>query len=629
MLRNRLNHWIALASITLAASLELSDRSGCLLFAQAVQMTSESELLGILSSASDRGEMALACKRLAVYGSDDCVSEVAKLLSDPELASWARITLEAIPGDAASRALRDAVARLEGNLLVGVINSIGARQDEAAVELLSKHLSDGTVEVAEAAALALGRIGTAEAAQVLLNQTPQAVSVLKSVIAEGCILCAERMRLAGNTESALEIFDSLRGMELPQQRIVEATRGAILAQGDKGIDLLKEQLRSQDRKMLAVGLQTAREISSKRLGPALMEEIYAAQPERASLIVEVLADLPGQADLASLLSLAEKGSKEVRLSAIAVLGRVGDRSCVWPLLKVAREGGDWKTAVRASLVANPDAAVDQEVLGRLPDATDDKLLLLELVGLRQIQATDELIKSLASADAAVRAAALQALGETVPQERLDVLVNQVLKPQQAGDLGAAARALRTAAVRMPERDACAGLLGDAMKNASSETRTTLLETVAAVGGPKSLAILAESAKTGDESLRDASTRLLGEWMTIDVAPVLLDLATSGPVDRFQVRAMRGYIRVARQFVMSEEERVDMCVKALNAAKNVAEQKLVLEVLQRYPNMRTLKIAIDATQMPAIQNEARGVAKAIGQKLADNTEARQLLKDSGL
>lgn len=598
-------------------------------YAQAVAMTSEAELLGVLNSATDRAEVAIACKRLAVFGSEACVPEVAKLLSDVELASWARITLEAIPGEAANQALREAVGSLDGLLLVGAINSLGVRRDAASVELLGQMLKSEAEGVADSAALALGRIGNSAAAESLLAYLEVAPKEHRSVAAEACNLCADRLNSSGNEELSLKIYDTVRKSDLPIQRIVEATRGTILAQGHAGIPLLLEQLRSENRKLVSLGLQTARELPSDQLGKALLEEIASATPDRAALIVEVLGDLSGKADLTALLSLSEKGSREVRLAAITVLGRVGDRSCVETLLNSAKQGGDLKAAVRASLAEIQGSEIDQEILKRLPSATDHKLLLLELVGLRQIQATDELIKSLSASDPAIRSAALQSLGETVPQDRLDVLVSQVVSPKAAQDAGAAARALRTAAVRMPDRDACAGLLGEAMKQASPASKTTLLETVAAVAGPKSLQILAEYAKDGDDSLRDISTRLLGEWMTLDVAPVLLDLSTSGPADRFQVRAMRGYIRVCRQFVLPEDERVKMCQSALKAAKNSAEQKLVLEVLQRYPSLGTLKIAVEAAQKEAIQNEARSVAKAIGQKLADNPDAQKILKDAGL
>ncbi|MBL8855379.1 MAG: hypothetical protein JNK57_15540, partial [Planctomycetaceae bacterium] len=68
----------------------------------------EAELLAVLMSDAPRAEKALACKNLAIYGSDAAVVELAKLLPDEQLSSWARIALEAISGSEASAALREA-----------------------------------------------------------------------------------------------------------------------------------------------------------------------------------------------------------------------------------------------------------------------------------------------------------------------------------------------------------------------------------------------------------------------------------------------------------------------------------------------------------------------------------------
>ena len=112
------------------------------------------QALAILQSDAPPSEKAVACKRLAVYGGPEAVPALARLLDHPQLASWARIPLEVIPGPAADNALRDALQRVQGNLLVGVINSIGVRADSSAVDPLLVHLRDADPEVASAAAIA-------------------------------------------------------------------------------------------------------------------------------------------------------------------------------------------------------------------------------------------------------------------------------------------------------------------------------------------------------------------------------------------------------------------------------------------------------------------------------------------
>src|SRR3954469_20022815 len=153
---------------------------------------SERELIQILQT-KPKPEKAIACKQLATVGTKECVPELAKLLQDKELHSWARIALEAIPDTTADNALIEAAKSLKGQLLVGTINSIGVRRSAGAVDLLAKRLKSKNAEVACASAVALGRIGNAEARNTLRKSLADAPPKVLSAVAEGCILCAERL----------------------------------------------------------------------------------------------------------------------------------------------------------------------------------------------------------------------------------------------------------------------------------------------------------------------------------------------------------------------------------------------------------------------------------------------------
>ena len=116
----------------------------------------EKRLLQVLRSDAPAAQKAITCKELAIHGSGAAVPDLAKLLPNPQLSSWSRIALEAIPGEQSDAALRQAAESLRGQLLVGVINSIGVRRDKKAVPILIARLQDGDLEVAAAAAVASG-----------------------------------------------------------------------------------------------------------------------------------------------------------------------------------------------------------------------------------------------------------------------------------------------------------------------------------------------------------------------------------------------------------------------------------------------------------------------------------------
>ena len=616
--------------LTLALTFTLPSLYAC--DGPAASPEKEQELLAVLRSDAPSADKAIACKNLAIYASSEAVADLAKLLPDPQLSSWARIALEAIPGEATDDALRAASDSLEGKLLVGTINSIGVRRDAKAVETLTPKLQNADVEVASAAAVALGRIGNAAAADSLRKSLAAAPANVRTAIAEGCVLCAEAFAAQGKTADAVALYDEVRKADVPQQRIVEATRGAILTRGQDGIPLLVEQLQSKDRTMFRLALITAREFPGNQLDQTLVAELATSTPDRAALILQAMADRPETVILAAVLKAAEQGPKEVRLSAIDALARVGDLSCLDSLLKTALDtDADLSQSARLTLAEIPGEKIDTQILALLQNARGKIYpLLLQLVGQRRIDAVPDLLKAIDKSDKDVRSAAIIALGETVRLKRLSVLIDQMVSPKHAEDGPIAKTALKAASIRMPDREACATELTAAYdKTKTVPTKISLLEILGEMGGTKALATMDAAGRSKDPQLQDMSSRLLGEWMTEDAAPVLLNLAKL-PSNPYSVRSLRGYIRIARQFVLPEPQREEMCQKAFDAAQQTAEKKLVLDVLKRYPTENTLKQAIKAIQTADLKDDATQVTLMIAQKLGGKgVDVQALLSGAGL
>lgn len=592
----------------------------------------EKELIAILQSAAAPADKAIACKKLAIDGSAAAVPDLAKLLPDPQLHSWARIALEAIPGPEADEALRKAADSLEGRLLVGALNSIGVRRDANAVDGLTKRLADKDAEVVAAAAVALGRIGNAAAAKSLQAALAAAPANVKTAVAEGCVLGAENLHIAGKSAEAIVLYDAVRKAEVSPQRKLEATRGAILARNQEGLPLLVELFQSSDKRMYQLALGTAREFPGSEIDKTLAAELAKAKPEQAALLIQAMADRPQTVVLAAVLKAAGAGPKPVRLSALNAISRVGDATCVPALLAAAVDAdAEIATAAKASLADLPGDKINEQIAALLPKAEGKSFaMLIELVGQRRIEATPALLKALDNTDKTVRAAALSALGETVSLKGLHVLISNAIAPKHAEDAAAAQLALKAASVRMPDREACAAELATAYDRAqAAATKSTLLEILGAVGGTKALAVVGAAAKSTDATLQDTSTKLLGEWSTADAAPVLLDLSKSAPGEKYQVRALRGYIRIARQFVLPDAQRAKMCETVLDIQRP-AEQKLVIDILKRYPSVEMFKVAQKAKLIPDLKDDATQATLIIAQKLsAGGADVTELLSKVSL
>jgi len=142
-------------------------------------------------------------------------------------------------------------------------------------------------------------------------------------------------------------------------------------------------------------------------------------------------------------------------------------------------------------------------------------------------------------------------------------------------------------VRMPDREACAAILAKPLATAPAASKLMLLDVLGEVGGRQALATLAAAASSGEQPLEDAATRILGKWMTADAAPVLYEIAAAEPGGKFRTRALRGYLRIARQFRLPDAERAAMCRRALAVARDEADRKAVAEILERYPTVAAL------------------------------------------
>ena len=589
------------------------------------------ELIAVLQSGLPQ-DKAIACKQLAIYGNKDAVSALAPLLADKQLSSWARIALEAIPDPAASDAIRETIGKLQGRLLVGAINSLGVRRDAKAVDLLIERLKDSDADVASAAAVALARIGGAPAVKTLEQSLAGSPAAVRSAAAEGCILCAERALAQSQTDEAVRIYEAVRKADVPQQRILEATRGAVLARKTAGAPLLAELLQSTDKARFAVGLRTARELAGREVTDALMAELGRATPARQALLILALADRGDTAALPAVLRAAQSGPASLRIAAVRVLKRLGNASCVSVLLDAARAADEQLSQTALEVLADlPGKDVDADLAARLMKSEGKtREILIDLAGRRRIAAASAaLLKAASDPDVQIRAAALTALGATIEFPNLSILISRVAKPQTPEDSVVAEKALSLACQRMPDPEACADKLIAAMAQCPVATKCKFLEILGALGGVKALKTVEAAAKDANPEILDAGSRLLGSWMSMDAAPVLLDLAKTAADEKYRIRAMRGYIRLARQFVLPDPERVAMCRTAMESATRDAEKKLVLEVLERYPSMGAFQLSIEAGKSPALKNDATRVAFVIAQKVGvDMATIRKLLPELG-
>jgi len=676
----------------------------------------EAALIAVLQSDVMLYDKAKACQMLAVIGTKKCVPVLAALLPDEKLSHYARFGLEPIPDPSVDEALRAALGKVEGGLLVGVINSIGMRRDAEAIGDLKRLMGGSDAEVAASAAAALGRIATPEAVEILVAEAG------KPAVAAACLTAADLLLAGGKNAEAAAVYDAVGAVDLPKHLEIAALYGAIRARGAEGLPLAVECLRSDDTDVFRVGLAMAQQLPGEAVTKALVDELpklapppgespktlavvkaeYGAedkwidvtdkvaaavrgnmltvtasnalagdpihgvvkqlklvytldgeehtvtiaegetfdlqsdgpQDPRQALVIYVLGDRGDRAALPVVLEVAKSASGEARLAAVRVLAGLGDASAVPVLLATAVEAqGELARAARDSLADLSGEDVDSTLVAMLEKAEADELgVLIDLVGVRGIgAAVPTLVKLADGADEGVRAAAVGALGLTVGPDGFPGLIDRLIRAKTPEAAATAKEALRKACLRSPDREAYADLLIRAMPRATTSAKCDLLDLLGVVGGAKALEGVADAARSGNDELEDAATRVLGGWMSPDAGPVLLELAKSG-TEKYRIRALRGYIRIARQLDVPTDERIAMCRAALEVATRDDERALVLEVLGRNPTPESIELALTlAEKIVATQKDAVAAAMRAAVKATQDAElvarARKLLRKS--
>jgi len=586
--------------------------------------TQEDKLIAVLQSNAAPQEKAITCKRLAICGTKAAVPALAALLSDEKLASWARIGLEAIPDPAVDVALRDAMSKLQGKLQLGVINSIGKRRDEKAVDWLSQKLKDPDPDLMSAAAAALGRIGGEQAASALGQALTGATPAMLPVICEACLRNADQFIALGKNDRAAAICEQVGRLQAPRHIRMEAMRGFIVAKQAAGIPLLIEQLKGDDAGMVAVAMGLAHDLPGAGLTKALTAEVGKLPPEKQVYVIEALGVRGDKSVVPTLLALTKNSPANVCIAAIGALTRVGDVSALPRLVEIAvgPDGGIAKAA-QTAIVKFPSPEADATCTGLLASQESTaRLTGADMISRRAIYSAMPTVAKVAreDADPAVCVNCLGALRELGSLADLGAVVEILVRNRSEEDSKAGEQAAATICGRQTDRDACAGTLIAGLAAAQPAQKCALLRLLRSVVASKSLLAIRAAMSDSNKDVRDTATRLICEWSTAEAAPDLLALAKTSPDPTYKLLALRGYIRVSGEKDVSASQKLAMCKEAAALVQRDDEKKILLGSLGTAGDTASLALAAQHLDNAALTAEACLACVAIAERLVKDAPA---------
>lgn len=577
----------------------------------------ERKLVGLLTSGASSDCKLFVCQQLWVVGSDAGAATLGAMLLDEKTAHMACYALGQSTSLKAGAALRSALGKAKGKALVQIIIQLGQRRDRQSVAALVTLLQSRDAEAANTAAVALGRIGTAEAAKAL--NAARGEARLHDVATRAYLRCAQRLAADGQSEVALAIYGELHKGNEPHHVRRGALLGLMRVGGEKVVPFVVSVLRGEDAQMKAVAVAGIRTMQAKGAAERFAAELPKLEPKVQVLLIGALAGRPDPAIRPAFIAAARSSNAQVRTAAIQALGKTGDAACV---LILAQAIGGGATEGEARAAANGlrslrgqgvDSAIIQAMKAAKPRVRGT---LIEVLHDRNaVAAVPALLEQAAGSDKDVRKAAFRALARLAGPKDVPALT-QLLVGLGGGSRDgekAVVLAARKIGGEAARADAVVAALGAAKSDAA---KASLIRVLGGIANGKALGSVQAALTDGSAQVQDAAVRELANWPDARAAAALLGVVQTTKSNVHRVIALRGYVRLlGLAGSIPSAATLKSYEAVLRQARSAQEKKLVLGALAGVTHPAALALVEPLLKDAEVKAEAELAALRIARSVA--------------
>jgi HEAT repeat protein len=616
--------------------------------------------IAVLTSTASVADKDAACRELKTVGTEKSIPALAALLTNEKLAHPARFALESMPYASAGAALRDAVGKTKGLIRSGMIDSLGERRDTSAVQLIANALNDSDDRVVTAAARALGKIGTKDAAKALQAAHSKASGSRRAAIGQGLVLCANKLLKAGKTieetDDALYYFGAAgAAVTAGEPKVVEpkavsfaAVAGFLRARVSEQREaerlqysgpirmrvdeIVRPYLDNNDAVYRAAGASMLPDLSTDEL--AAIATVMSKMP--ASSQIAVLSAARIRSDH-KLLSAALDGLKSdheaVRVAAIRALGMVGDASALPPLVQFATKDGEIGKAAQDSIALLKGRDIDLKIIDFLKAEKDPqrRAAWIDVLAFRRPEgSTGILMAEAVSSDPTVRGHAMTALAQMAAPSDLAGMIAGVLAAQPGAERDAAERAVMLLLAQVKPAGQ-RGVQVLAAIDASPGDHLALLPLAARFGGKDVLARITAALGNADPQVHKVGLHALCNWPNNSVAAELLRQIDAAKDPALRTMLLRAYSRVVstpptgpnaqKNAAQKDAQRLAGLKKAMGLAQQDDERAYILERASAIRTLDSLRFVLPYVDQSALAEPACAAVA----ELAHHKELRDVHK----
>ncbi len=588
-----------------------------------VGMDEEKFLLAALSRPGLVAGKEKACAQLAKVGTVKCVPALAACLKDEKLSGAARLALAAMGYPEAHQALCDALGSTAGAVKAGIIESLGAGKKPEDARRVTPFVNDADPLIADAAVVALGKIGGKDAVAALKPVAKNGTGKLQAVALDALLCCAEKT----GDRAARKLYTEIHEICPTGFVGTAAYSGMIRTSGGKAKALIARALQSDEPDLWDAALPSVREIGGRGITKECGALLDTANKGALPGLIEALAQRGDKGIAPALAPFVADADAGISLAAIRALALVGNGASVPALVAAAAQGREPNAGAAMQTLAQINAPdVSRALLDRMKGAdAAETAVLANVMGQRREEAVTPALRDLVkSGDAGVRAAAAQALGEVGTADDATLLCQAVERADEDKGRAAAQRALVALGKRLGAPDAFADGVLAGLKGGTAASRCALLDVCGSVRNERLMQALDNATRGADATEKDAAIRALAGSDSPDALPCLMNLLGSTSDLSHRVLAFRGIARLASRKDTDAAVREDTLTKALALAERPEEKRLILGPLGGCRTMGALKTVeayLDSAEVGAEASVAWGqIARELVQTNRDEIAA---------
>jgi HEAT repeat protein len=579
----------------------------------------EKHIIAGLAGAKTPASKDFFCRQLVIVGSQAAAGELGKLLGDKESSHMARYALGRLPGKAVDRVLLEALEKVDDDLKVGMIYTLGRRQCQAAVDPAIKLIGGKKEDLAIAALAALSRIDSPRGTAAIAKARKRGSNKFKLAATDAYLTCAKRSSPA----QAAKIYAELLHADESVMCRIAALNGLVMStSGPKATALIITAMSDKDPKIRQVAVAALRNVSDPGATKAIEKELARRDEQTQAMLINVLAGRDDKSALPIVTKAAGSSSPVVRISAITGLGAIGDASTVPMLADLAvnaKEGSD-RTAAHNSLVQMPARGVNRAIAALIPRSKPPvRIELVKALALRQ--ASDEMgavVKAAKDEDPSVQTEAMKSLRVLAEPKHLSLLVGLLTAAKDESVRKEAQTAILAATMKIKDGTSpVAALLAAEKKTSDNTIKISLLRTMGMIGHDDALGAVQASVKSKDAGVKDAAIRAMVSWPTAAPIKTLSATASDKSASKtHRILALRGYISlIDKQLERSDAEIMADYSRAIALASGPNDKRLVLSKLSGFRSRAALKLAESLTADKTVKRDAEAAVRRIKSLLA--------------